>query len=144
LLTNSLNQAYPSIFKKTLRHYISLLFFVIALTGCKPAPQNYDELMTHPDELSKAMMHCRMDNFTGNNCQTIQRAASDFSVMVNARAIDPIGFGKKILAAQTAMSNLQIQFQKTPTAANQKRLDTARLQVDILLAVLKATFSDAN
>jgi hypothetical protein len=116
----------------------------MVLAGCKPAPQNYDELMTHPDELSKAMMHCRMDNFTGNNCQTIQRAAGDFSIIVNSRAVDPIGFGKKILAAESELAKQQVQYKKTPTAAAKKSLNEAKLQVDTLLAVLKATFSDAN
>ena len=126
-----------------LRPYFLILFFAIILVACKPAPQNYDELMTHPDELSKAMLHCRMDNFTGTNCQTIQHAASDFSVMVNQRAIDPIGFGKKILAAETTLSEQQIQYQKTPTPSTQQSLATAQLQVDIMMAVLKATFTDA-
>jgi hypothetical protein len=121
-----------------------LLVIIIPLTGCKPAPQTYDEFMTHPDELSKAMMHCRMDNFTGNNCQTIQRAAGEFSIMVNSRAINPIGFGKKILAAEDTLANQQVQYEKTPTPAVKKSLDAAQLQVDMLLAVLKATFSDAN
>jgi hypothetical protein len=118
------------------------MFFAMVLTGCKPAPQNYDELMTHPDELSKAMMHCRMDNFTGTNCKTIQHAASDFSVMVNERAIDPVGFGKKILAAEIDLATQQADYQKSPTPAVKQNIAAAKLKVDIMLAVLKATFSN--
>jgi hypothetical protein len=64
--------------------------------------------------------------------------------MVNSRAINPIGFGTKILAAEDTLANQQVQYEKTPTPAVKKSLDAAQLQVDMLLAVLKATFSDAN
>ncbi len=126
-----------------LRLYFLIIFVVLSLTGCNPAPVNYDELMTHPDMLGKAMMHCRMDNFTGVNCQTIQRAESDFTELVNERASDPVAFGKKILAAETSMGEAEAQYHKTKLAADKQKYAEAKLKVDVLLAVLKATFTES-
>jgi hypothetical protein len=129
------------IFKKLLPHILCGLALVF-LAGCNSAPLTYDELMTHPDVLGKAMMHCRMDNFTGANCETIERAESDFTALVNERASDPIAFGKKILAAETLRGKLESQYRKTKSVADKKSYDDAQLKVDELMAVLKATFAE--
>jgi ribosomal protein L20 len=129
---------YQSISKHR-RNYL-LLFIVLLLAACKPTQLSYEELMTHPVLLAKAMTRCEMDNFTGANCATTQRAQADFSALSNDREKNPIEFGKKIIVAEMHAADLKAEWQIVPTANTKKAYEEAEFHVDCMLAVLKSMF----
>jgi hypothetical protein len=91
------------------------LLLTCLLTACKPGSSDYHYLMTHPEHLQQRVAEC--DKTTTSDCPQVMQAAQDFTNLVNERASDPEGFGKKILATEMQGGK----------------------DLDVMLAVVKAT-----
>jgi len=96
--------------------------------------------MTHPKVLRQQIDQC--DNHPQPRCLMIHKAGVDFSLLINDRGVDPQGFGKKILAAQYKLSELEKASAASP--AGQTAYETQLQAVKTLLAVVAATSSVSN
>jgi hypothetical protein len=92
----------------SLKSLFSAIVFLmsILLAGCQQK-MSYDYFMQHPHVLKKTLEACQYK--TDSYCDEANRAAEDFTALVNERIQDPELFGTKIMRAQQALSTLTKQ-----------------------------------
>jgi hypothetical protein len=129
---------------RSLLKFFGLLSSVLLLSACQQKNIDYAYLMTHPKALRQQLDQC--DNHPEPKCQMIHKAGVDFSVLINDRGVDPQGFGKKILAAQTKLSELEAAYHADLASGSQAKItyETQLQAVNVLLAVVAATSSVSN
>jgi hypothetical protein len=116
----------------------SFAVFVLPLTGCEREPLDYGFLMTHPDVLTREESRCEAMPAEDALCKVVRQAANDFSLLVNERAINPEGFGMRVLAAQTRLGELQ-QAVQPALPETRAAYDKQKQELAVLLAVIGAT-----
>ncbi len=117
---------------------LSFAVCVLPLTGCQREPLDYGFLMTHPDVLAQEENRCEAMPADNALCQVVRQAANDFSLLVNDRAINPEGFGKRVLAAETHLGELQ-QAVQPALPETKAAYDKQKQELAVLLAVIGAT-----
>ena len=119
-----------------------LLCSFLLLNACRQESTDYAFLVTHPDVLEQAVSRCQAAETEGADCVAVRRAASEFSTLVNERSVNPEGFGRKVLAMQMKLADMQKALAEAPgdkKQVMQKNYDQQRHDTDVLIAVVAAT-----
>lgn len=113
------------------------------LLGCHKEI-NYISLMQHPNELKTVLRECQLATYS--YCDDANRAAKDFTLLINERAEDPELFGQKIMHAQQELALLSQNYlqaqqgkNKDKTKAVEQAYRAQKNKLKILYAVVLET-----
>ncbi len=115
---------------------------VLVLSGCREQSADHDFLMTHPKLLEQEANRCQAMATSDADCEVVRRAANDFANLVNERGANPEDFGKRVLAAQTKLSETHQALLKANGSAKdtlEKDYKEQQKTMAELMAVVSAT-----
>ena len=125
-----------------MRLILSALLIMLSLSGCRQPDYDYQELMTKPALLARAIDYCKSINFMTENCKLVHRASSDFQTLINTRARNPLAFGWIVLNAESNLEVFQKLYKTNKNRQFRRAYEAQQLKVNVLLAVLEATSTD--
>ncbi len=122
----------------TLKKYSILLGAILFCASCTEN-KSYDYLMQHPRKLEKEYSACLHDASAA--CNTVRRAAKDFTAFLYEQQHHPEWFGEKIMKTQLALSVLNEEMKKTSDAVTLKKLQDEYAEQCTTLKQLYAVMS---
>lgn len=112
------------------------MLMALGLASCTAKNEQY--YRSHPKELQQALKACPNQQPEGLSCDGIKKLAGRMNELAYQLQYSPQGFGHKILALQETIAQQEIEYKKTPDAANLKAsLDQNKHDLVEYLAVVK-------
>lgn len=115
-----------------------LITVVLFLAGCN-RQYTYQYLTTHPKVLEQVLIQCRATPISRSsqdiNCMTAENARQEVTMLLNEVQASIQGFGQKVMAAQSRLADLKIQYQQQPSPKLHKMLQVQQDYIARLLAI---------
>lgn len=110
--------------------FFGLLF--INLTSCSAHDEQY--YRDNPQQLQQIIKNCPTQQPSGVSCDQLRSVAIDLNQMAYEMRLDPLDYGKKIMALQTKLSILQ---QEKDNPADIQSIKTTQQELQQRLTVIR-------
>lgn len=119
-----------------MKRFLILGLATTLLLACQGRDENYYRV--HPQELNEAIEKCPQKHPAGLTCEQMNGIVAEVNELATEVHRDAQGFGKKIIALQTELANLQLQLRKTPGKTDTvNAIDSIKLELAMRLAIVK-------
>lgn len=95
----------------------------LLLTGCNDRAITYNNLMQHRDLLDQKISECEIK--AAPFCDTVRRAASDYSVLDNEQSFYPEKFGVRVMQAQQQLVVLSKELKEAQKTGDLNKIKLA-------------------